>query len=134
MCVNGGILDSSIWKNCEINKFFHILEIDLRSKLMSCMNMWWTTKNTWWTIWTTFKHVKNIQSYLNNPLACFNLNLTRKSWLGHGFISFFLLMEAHIYSNKSFIHFLLSFLLCTFCLWMTINVLEFLTPLYKDQR
>ena len=39
MCVNGGILDSSIWKNCEINKFFHILEIDLRSKLMSCMIM-----------------------------------------------------------------------------------------------
>ena len=93
MCVNGGILDSSIWKNCEINKFFHILEIDLRSKLISCMNMWWTTKNTWWTIWTTFKHVKNIQSYLNNPLAWFNLNLKfyehikkKKKRLGKGII------------------------------------------------
>ena len=57
MCMDGDVLDSWIWENYETNNFFfHILDVDLKSKLVSCMNMWWTTKNMWRTI-------KNIQTY-----------------------------------------------------------------------
>ena len=50
MCVNGDILDSRIWENYETNMFFflkYISDVNLRLKLASCMNMWWTTKNMW---------------------------------------------------------------------------------------
>jgi len=44
---------------------FHILDINLRSKLVSCINMWWTTKNMWRThehfrISRTFKYIQGI--------------------------------------------------------------------------
>ena len=39
---------------------FHIFDVDLRLKLVLCMNMWRTTKN----MWRTFKHIqKNLNDY-----------------------------------------------------------------------
>ena len=47
MCVDGDILDSRILKNYETNIFFHIFDMDLRSKLVLHMNICWKTKNMW---------------------------------------------------------------------------------------
>ena len=59
MCVDGDILDSRMWKNYETNIFFHVFDVDLRSKLVLCMNKWWTIKKR-------IRTFKNIKTYLRN--------------------------------------------------------------------
>ena len=54
--------------------FFYV---DLRSKLVLCMNMWWTTR----TCEEHIKTIKNIQTYSREfkwLFSCFNLKLS--SW------------------------------------------------------
>ena len=40
MCMNGDILDSRILENYETNMFFTFFYVDIRSKLVSCMNLY----------------------------------------------------------------------------------------------
>ena len=44
MCIDDDILDLRTWKNYETNIFFIFFYVDLRSKLVLCMNIWWITK------------------------------------------------------------------------------------------
>ena len=60
MYVDGDILDSRIWENYETNMFSIFFYVDLRSKLVLCMNKWWTSKNMWRT---HMNILKKIQTY-----------------------------------------------------------------------
>ena len=56
-----------------LNKhIFHVFDVDLRSKLVSCMNMWWTTKN----MWRTYKNIHTYSKEFKWLLSCFNLKLS----------------------------------------------------------
>ena len=57
MCVGGDILDSRIWENYKTN-IFHIFYVDLRLKLVLCMNMWEQYEHL--SISGTFKHIQGI--------------------------------------------------------------------------